>query len=258
MIIELGETATYSFSEPVEGLALELRMKTLALPRQIGLWSGIQTRPAPKRSDEGLDAFGNSVTTLFLDRAISRLVISAFNRVLCLNPAPASTEEEIAPDCLPQDSCRSDAGLMEASFSESDLDCLARELRSNWHFDPTITDVHRPLDEIAKTRRGVCQDMCRLAAERLRQYGVPARFVVGYRIPVMQRGSLLRHAWIAARIAGRWIEVDLAFPPVEARPLVATAWGSHLEMIGPVIGKTPVPGGTVLRAVAQGTIQDIP
>ncbi len=256
MIIELGETATYGFSKPVEGLVLDLRMKALALPKQIALWSSIQTRPVAEKSSEKVDWFGNEVTTLVFERALSRLVVSGFNRLRYLDTAARATDTEVPADREPYAQTPSATRYADATFRLGDLDDLVGDLQSGWQFDPAVTHLKRPLAEIEQSRRGVCQDMCRLAVERLRQYGVPARFVVGYRIAEVQRGSLLRHAWIAARIAGEWVEVDIAHPSNDIRPLLATAWGSDLSSIGPVIGRGAVSDGTTLRVVAQGVVRE--
>lgn len=256
MIIELGETATYGFSEPVEGLVLDLRMKALALPKQIALWSSIQTRPVAETASESVDCFGNEVTTLVFERPLSRLVVSGFNRLRYFSSAALATDADVPADREPDVQTSASIRSADTVFRLCDLDDLMRDLQSGWQFDPAVTHLQRPLAEIEQSRRGVCQDMCRLAVERLRQLGVPARFVVGYRIAEVQRGSLLRHAWIAARIAGEWVEVDVAHSSNDIRPLLATAWGSDLSSIGPVIGKGAVSGGTTLRVVAQGIVQE--
>ncbi len=57
---------------------------------------------------------------------------------------------------------------------------LTDRLHCDFKFDPKATTIATPLDQVMKSRRGVCQDFAHLEIGFLRAMGIPARYVSGY------------------------------------------------------------------------------
>ena len=251
MPIEWSERASYSFSESVDNLALELRMNCLPALGRTASVDTVIVSPEPSARCATRDIFGNTVIELRFDRPVRRLVFSGFHRV------PCGAGEPFAAPFLPLDLALEEGG--QAPTDDATPQAIAAVLadaRRGWRFDASVTGLDRPLADIRSTRRGVCQDLARLAVDMFRRRGTPARFAVGYAVPRESRAPLLRHAWIAVHARGAWRELDPANLRDEPRQCVATAWGSALASIGPVVGRTPVRARTQLGLSALARVED--
>ena len=260
MLIKWSEKASYSFSAPVCDLAVDLRMQCLAVWGRTAVVDLVTVTPEPAARKATSDIFGNAVIELTFDRPVQRLVVSGYHRASCC------AEEPFAAPLLPMDLALEDEARKENStigrgdptVSLHDVATIVREVRRGWRYNASITGLRRPLSDIDASRRGVCQDIARLAVDLMRRRGIPARYVVGYAVPRDRRIRVLRHAWIAAHVDGGWREVDVADLRDELRPLAATAWGSALAAIGPVIGRSPVRAQTQLTVDAQAELENKP
>jgi transglutaminase-like putative cysteine protease len=253
MPIEWSERASYSFSESVPGLALELRMNCLPALGRTASVDTVIVSPEPSARHATHDIFGNKVIELRFDRPVRRLVFSGFHRVPCgpVEPVPTSF--------LPLDLVLEEGGQAPTPTDGATPQAIATILegaRRGWRFDASVTGLDRSLADIRSTRRGVCQDLARLVVDLFRRRGMPARFAVGYAVPRESQAPLLRHAWIAVYVAGAWRELDPANLREEPRQRVATAWGSALASIGPVVGRTPVKARTQLSLSALARVED--
>jgi len=253
MPIEWSERASYSFSESVPGLALELRMNCLPALGRTASVDTVIVSPEPSARNATRDIFGNKVIELRYDRPVRRLVFSGFHRVPCGEGGP------VAAPFLPLDLALEEGGQAPSPTDDATPQAIAailEDARHGWRSDASVTGLDRSLANIRSTRRGVCQDLARLAVDMFRRRGTPARFAVGYAVPREYRVPLLRHAWIAVHVAGGWHELDPANLREEPRQRVATAWGSALASIGPVVGRTPVTARTQLGLSALARVED--
>ncbi len=60
------------------------------------------------------------------------------------------------------------------------VDDLVHRIHADFAYDSTATTVTSTVDEVLRTRAGVCQDFAHLALSCLRSHGVAARYVSGY------------------------------------------------------------------------------
>ena len=124
-------------------------------------------------------------------------------------------------------------------------DDLMRRIHVDFAYDGEATEVHTPLSEVLRLRRGVCQDFAHVMIGALRSLGLPARYVSGYLLteppPGMPRllGADASHAWVSAWCpqAG-WVDFDPtnAVRPGEQRTHVTLAWGRDYGDVIPLRG----------------------
>lgn len=237
--VELSERLSFSFIEPVSALHVDLRLQCLSAQNMQASVDTITVTPEPSSKIDQVDTYGNRVLAVRFDRPISRLVVSAYHRLqdCCEKPLSSVYQDSdlVTEDgtAIPLDRTTAVAEL------RADVARVVDTVRSGWTVDAAITSLDRTLDEIDRSRRGVCQDMARLAVEILRRRGIPARFLVGYALPDPVPRVLRRHAWLAAHLGDRWEPVDVANLDDQPALRIASAWGSDLASIGPVIGRSP-------------------
>jgi transglutaminase-like putative cysteine protease len=160
---------------------------------------------------EYIDAFGNSVTRVELDRPHNRLQVVA-EMDLRLDPQPdidldeAESWEQVR-DQLCYNARARDAEWLDAmrfrgespyvhikgAFGEYARDCLVADasvprvaaalmakVRREFKYAPGSTEIATPLMEVLSKRSGVCQDFAHLMIACLRSVGLSARYVSGY------------------------------------------------------------------------------
>lgn len=179
--------------------------------RQHCLWHRIDITPEPSERSEHLDAFGNRVTRLELERPHDRLEVAAEMRVQ-LAPLPELDLEsgeswESVRDQLRYNAQPRAADWLEAMrfrgespyvrikrvFSDFAGDCLEpgssvltvanaamAKVHSEFRYEQGATEIATPLMEVFGNRRGVCQDFAHLMIASLRSAGLAARYVSGY------------------------------------------------------------------------------
>jgi transglutaminase-like putative cysteine protease len=65
------------------------------------------------------------------------------------------------------------------------------------------------IDDILKSKKGICYDYAAVLASLLREAGIPTKLVMGYRSDMEEY-----HAWNQVLIGGEWITVDATFGSV--------------------------------------------
>lgn len=167
--------------------------------------------PTPATRSEYLDAFGNRVTRLELDRPHDRLDVVADMQV-SLDAAPEldlskamsweRVRDQLVYDASPRDEEWLDASRyrnespyvrIKRQFGDFARDCLApgvsvvtvadalmAKIHREFTYAPGETEIATPLLEVFKARRGVCQDFAHLMIACLRSVGLAARYVSGY------------------------------------------------------------------------------
>jgi transglutaminase-like putative cysteine protease len=263
---EVVHTTEYDYSQPVAVSHHLACLSPRVLARQQVLDHDLQIEPAPAARSTHTDYFGNAVTFFGMERPHQRLTVSARSRVTLEAPdlpSPTGTPpwEAVADrNALPLDVLEFsfDSGLtpaisepadyVRASFPagrpllEAVLDLTGR-IYEDFTFDPEATTVRTPLEEVFKSRRGVCQDFARLEIACLRSLRLPARYVSGYleTVPPPGRPRLLgadaSHAWLAFYCPGTgWIDVDPTNNVLPSRRHVTVAWGRDYGDVSPIHG----------------------
>jgi transglutaminase-like putative cysteine protease len=263
---EVVHATEYNYSESVAVSHHLARLSPRALPHQQRLHHELEIEPPPAVVTTHTDYFGNAVTFFAMQGAHKRLIVRARSRVALQAmslPAPSSTPRwEAVADraALPLDALEfvfgsgsmaagADlAAYARASFPrerpllEAVLD-LTRRIHEDFTFDREATTVATPLEDVFKSRRGVCQDFARLEIAGLRSLGLPARYISGYleTVPPPNRPRLLgadaSHAWLSVYCPEvGWIHVDPTNNLLPSRTHVTVAWGRDYNDVSPIHG----------------------
>jgi transglutaminase-like putative cysteine protease len=115
---------------------------------------------------------------------------------------------------------------------------------SHFTYRQGITDISTPLDEVIRTRQGVCQDFAHLMLSILRSSGIPARYVSGYIEsvdPTLPHQSLVgtaaSHAWVEVLLpGGLWWGLDPTNNQPAGERHVKVASGRDYQDIAPLRG----------------------
>jgi transglutaminase-like putative cysteine protease len=179
--------------------------------RQRCLSHSIEIAPEPSERHEHLDAFGNTVTRVELERPHDSLEVVAEMRVQ-LAPMPrldldGGESWERVRDELRYNAQSRNVQWLEAMrfrgespyvrikrvLSEYAQDCLTpkasvlavatgmmAKIHREFRYEQGATEITTPLMEVFENRRGVCQDFAHLMIACLRSAGLAARYVSGY------------------------------------------------------------------------------
>jgi transglutaminase-like putative cysteine protease len=271
MRYNITHTTTYDYSETVSVSHHIARLHPRSLSRQNCLWHELIIDPAPAVTSEFFDYFGNSVTFFAMQGAHEKLNLHSRSEVdvaVAMAPLAAVTSPwetvrdrfgsdldaatlEAHEFCFDSTLIKTNAefaGYAAASFParrpllEAVID-LTWRIHQDFTFDPKATTVATPLDEVFRTRRGVCQDFAQFQIACLRSLRLPARYVSGYleTKPAPNRprlvGAAASHAWVSVFSPGAgWIDVDPTNNLVPANRHITLAWGRDYSDVSPLRG----------------------
>ena len=234
----------------------------------------LELLPQPATRGTHVDAFGNSVTSLELDRPHDRLQVTARTLVQVRpreRPDPAASRpwEQVAeglayaprpiePTWLEAARFRTQSPYVPIKsiiakyaapcFSPgapllSAAAALMQKIFSEFTYSPGETQIGTPLLEVLAKRRGVCQDYAHLMIACLRAHGLAARYVSGYlrTQPAAGQGGLVgadaSHAWVAVFAPPfGWVELDPTNNLWVAQDHVLLAWGRDFGDVSPLRG----------------------
>ena len=241
------------------------------LPLQARITSSVEVDPKPDVFDQHVDSFGNTVSFFSIQRPHSGLVVTGHTEIEThpretpeADGTPAweevrellfthPTEELIeayqfvfeSPYIRVSDPVREYA---EPSFPAgrpilaAALDLIGR-IYTEFKYVPQATDIMTPLEELLRTRAGVCQDFSHLAIACLRAMGLAGRYVSGYlrTIPPPGQAPLVgadaTHAWVAVFVPGAgWIDLDPTNNVVCCEDHVIIAVGRDFDDVSPLRG----------------------
>ena len=271
MLYEVTHTTAYEYTGAVSVSYHVLRLQPRELDRQCCRWHDLHIDPRPVVTKAHTDYFGNPLTFVTIEGAHHELIVTSRSRV-DVSPAP-----QIHPADTPawELACHSGRGGQPAgalaacefvfpspllpdlpdfaayatpSFSprrpvlEAVLD-LTRRIHTTFKFDPKATTVATPIEQVMKSRRGVCQDFAHLEIACLRSMGIPARYVSGYleTDPPPGRARLVgtdaSHAWLSffCPLAG-WIDIDPTNNLLPSTRHITVAWGRDYSDVSPIRG----------------------
>jgi transglutaminase-like putative cysteine protease len=137
------------------------------------------------------------------------------------------------------------------------LDLTAR-IHSDFRFDPKVTNVRTPPEEVLRKRRGVCQDFAHVQIACLRSLNLAARYVSGYLRTYQPAGrprlvgADASHAWVSAYCPGSgWLDVDPTNNVVPSDGHVTLAWGRDYGDVSPLRGLVLGGGDHTLRVAVD-------
>jgi transglutaminase-like putative cysteine protease len=268
---EVSHRTVYRYSIPVALSHHVLHLSPRACDNQVCHRTALAIRPTPTAHSAGHDFFGNPVAFITLQHQHKELVLHAKSVIeVCVTPVPPpaaspawdriypmlatdSSEEALdaiqyafeSPQTRASDEIRAYAS---ASFPPGRpvlagvLD-LTRRINREFSYDATATTVATPVDDVLRSRRGVCQDFAHLELACLRALRLPARYVSGYiltRPPAGKErlvGADASHAWLSVWVPGcGWVDVDPTNDLVVSVEHITLAWGREYSDISPVNG----------------------
>jgi len=131
---------------------------------------------------------------------------------------------------------------------------LTARIHQDFRFDPKVTTVRTPTEEVFRKRRGVCQDFAHVQIACLRSLNLAARYVSGYLRtyppPGKPRlvGADASHAWVSAYCPGiGWLDVDPTNNLVPSDGHVTLAWGRDYGDVSPLRGLILGGGAHILK-----------
>jgi len=253
-------------------------------PHQECLSHEVELCPVPGDRSEDVDAFGNRVIRIELDRPHRHLEVTAEMQVNVRERAAVDAESlpwERVRDALAYAKRPRTEQELEASryrvespyvhlknaFAEFAADCfprgrsvlacadtLMKKLHDELTYAPGETYVGTPLLDVLESRRGVCQDYSHLMIACLRSQGLSARYVSGYlrTIPRPDAPQLVgadaSHAWVSVYVPPiGWIDLDPTNGMRVGTDHITLAWGRDFGDVSPLRGVIVGGGQHTLR-----------
>ena len=233
----------YKYEQPVSLSRQIVHMAPRSLPHQTCRSHKLTVTPVPEILSETEDAFGNPITSLFIEAVHEELRVSSEMWVdvsVRDYPDDLSTPpwEEVRARLAYQAGRPPHSADLEAMrylFESSrvrnkrelaawTLACFppgrpilagVRALMNRIHeeltFDPKATTVSTPVMTVFELKRGVCQDFAHLMLSCLRSIGLAARYVSGYLLTHPPPGRERRTSEGARMIEGGWAFVWPAY-----------------------------------------------
>jgi len=202
------------------------------------------TLPVPASSC--LDAYGNIMHVLTLDKPVSEIHLIARGEVETNDSLPTPNPEDDLPAALfLRDShlTRADAALRQFAQGYAAavaLDPLAgllqmmQALIEVMPYTPGTTDAATPAAQAFANGNGVCQDHAQVFATCARLLGLPARYVSGYLAADTEH--VASHAWAEVRLPQGWLGFDVSNQCLANGRYVRLAIGADYADACPVRG----------------------
>lgn len=272
MRYHIRHSTEYTYQDKVSTAHNRLCLVPLNLTEQACISTDVKISPTPDELTYRTDFFGN--TLLFISiyqehshlEVISESVVNLENRK---NPDKAiqsttrwtdslvnvsnqdTANAEIVQYILPsfhipysaaiknfaQDCFQPDATLWHGCLA------LMQKIFKSIEFKPGFTTVNTPVEEVLKSRKGVCQDFAHLMIASLRNMGLPARYVSGYieTVPPPGKeklvGSDASHAWVAVHFPQiGWVEFDPTNNLLPSSHHTVVAFGRDYFDVAPIKG----------------------
>lgn len=272
MLYDIRQTTRYSYAAPVPFARQVLRLLPVARDGQRVIAADLVITPAPTERQDGLDFFGNRITTVAFAFPHEALTLETRARVAVeAGPPPDAKATPAFEQIRRQAVAETDLGplspvhflfasrvvaideaigayaaesfppgrpILAAAFD------LTRRIKADFAYDPTATDVTTLPGDAFDKRAGVCQDFAHVMIAGLRTLGLPAAYVSGFLRtlppPGQPRleGADATHAWVAVW-CGReasWVGLDPTNGVLAAEDHVVLAIGRDYSDAAPVDG----------------------
>jgi transglutaminase-like putative cysteine protease len=267
----LTHVTEFHYDAPVSESYNEVCMRPMHDERQSCLSFRLKTSPR-SRSTPYRDPFGNWVHQFNILSEHRHLTVEAESVVLAhespAHPNDSMSLEELdaqreelleehfdfvaptayVPHALPEvgelmELAEQAGGATAMDFVQSASDLVHKR----FNYVKGATHVHSSIEDVLKSRAGVCQDFAHLLLSVLRCRGLPARYVSGYIVPMSSAaggpsleeviGGQASHAWAEAWLPSTgWIGLDPTLgAPVGLRH-VRIAHGRDYGDVAPVRG----------------------
>jgi transglutaminase-like putative cysteine protease len=267
----VDHTTTYTYTEPVAVSHNVIHLAPRHAERQKLELYTLDIRPAPAVAHQRHDYFGNRVDFITVQEPHQELVIAATSTVDITappEPEPATTLPwETVREILRRNQNREILSACEFSYDSPMLPPspaaarlaaaafppgrpvlvgameLNRMIFTGFKYDPNATSIATPVDEVLRTRAGVCQDFAHAAIACVRSLGLAARYVSGYleTIPPPGRPRLVgadaSHAWFSIYVPSLgWVDLDPTNGILVKDRHVTAAIGRDFSDVSPIKG----------------------
>jgi transglutaminase-like putative cysteine protease len=243
MIFHISHVTRYDYASPASESYMEVRLAPPSNRAQTVLRRGLVITP-DARVNRYTDYFGNSVEQFSIIHRHDRLDVQAESEIdthpVTVPPAALDLTVSEARQIFRSntlglfDYLRASPGVQlgrrvyrvaNAMFRPGGHFGVAVHGLMDWiherfAYEPGTTDVETPVEDVLKSRRGVCQDFAHVMIAILRSAEIPARYVCGYIETDGQRaagergerhlvGSAESHAWVEVGLPnGDWYALD--------------------------------------------------
>jgi transglutaminase-like putative cysteine protease len=261
----------YEYTAPVTVSHHVTRLEPLVFATQTCGEFSLKIVPEPALCRARGDYFGNRLCFFSIQEIHDRLEITTRSMVsvqarppAALDASPAWDEvinlfrDPVSPEVVQPYQFVFDSPQVRASFELADYALesfrpgtpllagaadLNRRIFTDFKYDPKATTVATPLEDVWKSRRGVCQDFAHLGIACLRSLGLPAGYVSGYlrtRPPEGRPrlvGADASHAWFRVFCPGTgWVDFDPTNNAHPAEEHITVAYGRDFDDVSPVAG----------------------
>jgi transglutaminase-like putative cysteine protease len=254
MYLTISHDTSYRYEATVHYSIQQLRLTPASGASQtVRRWSV----DAPGKLDASLDAYGNVLHTLVLNKPHSEIRVRVSGEVDTLALADGLLLEAAGPIPLEHFTCatrltEADPAIRELAGSVPDLTrpagliALAERIVERVRYRPGVTEVGSTAAQALALGNGVCQDHAHLMLACCRARGVPARYVSGYIEPGdVQFGQAApgadhgaSHAWVDVWLDGRgWVSVDVTHAAFASEIYCRLAVARDYEAAAPVRGR---------------------
>jgi len=271
MLYRVTHVTAYAYEDRVSVSHNEARVTPRRTPGQLPLRTQLLIEPPPAVMSSRLDYFGNTSHFFSLEESHGRLSVTAVSEVdvtgveppaAALTPAWETVRAEVRRDRSPagleamgytfdspfvrpepevveyaRSSFRPGRPMLETAFE------LTQRIYKDFKYEPGVTSIATPLNEVMRVRRGVCQDFAHLEIAMLRAFGLPARYVSGYmrtRPPPGRprlTGADASHAWLSLYCPGfGYVDLDPTNGSMPKDEHVTVAWGRDFGDVSPLKG----------------------
>ncbi len=259
------------------------------LPGDLGLWVNtqqvlqyqLQIEPVPSHQRNRQDCFGNVLTEFEIRSPHRQLHITAVSELSILSAAPAdplllaaSEQWEQVAQSVSYQKDRPYRPESEFTFPSARIPklealhslallefwphrpvaqaayALMQRIHRDFKYQSGSTGVDTPVEEVLRTRTGVCQDFAHILIGALRGIGLPARYVSGYMLttPPPGKPKLIgadaSHAWASVWVGEQgWMDLDPTNNKIPDERYVTVAIGRDYEDVPPLKGVLHGHGG---------------
>lgn len=271
MQYRVNHITEYKYQELVNTAHNRLCLVPLNLPEQKCLTSEIKILPVPDETEYRTDFFGNTILFISIYKEhqkleiISESTIDILPKIQVSLAANSPLQWSEIKNVIAQRDEYADVSqyLLPSHYVPNNLvikkfaeECfppgetlwnachlLMKKIFTSLKFTPGFTTINTPVEEVVKSRKGVCQDFAHLMIACLRNMGVPARYVSGYLEtfppPGKEKlvGSDASHAWVAVYFPEiGWVEFDPTNNLLPAENHVIVAFGRDYFDVAPLKG----------------------
>ncbi len=272
MIYRVRHITEYKYVSPVSLCYNVAHLMPRDTQMQTCLTSSIKVKPEPISQQERIDYFGNKSFYFSVQDAHKKLVIDVVSELnISTNIVLPDLTQGLTcreyldlicvsndPDFLEAREFLLDSPMIRSSQELADyakdvfqddvpllmaLRQFTSKIFTEFKFDPNVTTVATPLDQVLKLKGGVCQDFAHLAIGCLRSLGFPTRYMSGYleTLPPPGEEKLIgadaSHAWFSVFVPNiGWVEFDPTNDVMPTTQHLVTAWGRDYSDVTPLQG----------------------